>query len=129
MTATPLRDDFAPYDLTPDKVVEGPWPTQKPAAVVAQPDALAPSKKKPGPKPGSKNRKRKAKKAKAPAPVVTPNPVPESPTPVQSLRIAAGGEGMLSRIRRISPDVWLVIAVVVAVFALGTALAFAIGMR
>lgn len=126
-TANPLAKDFEVYDLTADRVVDGPWPprAETPVAVVAEPDALAPAKKKGGRPKGSKSKKAKsAKSAKAKLPPPPVDSVPETQAPVQSLRIAAGGEGAVARLRRIKGDTWLIIAAVALMLALGTALAF-----
>lgn len=135
MTGQPLREDFSVYDLTADKVVEGPWAPvlQAAAAEIARQDAetdggFVRQKKKPGRKPGSKNKPKKTRKAKAP-PVTPPvEPVPETKTPIMSLRVAAGGEGMLNRVRRITADQWVWILIPVAAIALAVALAFLTGV-
>lgn len=123
---SPLAKDFDVYDLTADRVVDGPWPprAETPLAVVAEPDALAPAKKKGGRPKGSKSKTKKTKSAKAKLPPPPVDSVPETQAPVQSLRIAAGGEGMIAKLRRVHPDVWLWVAVAVAMLALGASLAF-----
>lgn len=127
---TPLAKDFDVYDLTADRVVDGPWPprAETPLAVVAEPDALAPAKKKGGRPKGSKNagkpKKAKAAKAKLPPPPV--DSVPETQAPVQSLRIAAGGDGVTRffNIALHDRQLWVY---VVGIVALVASLAFLTG--
>lgn len=127
MTGQPLRNDDV-YDLTDATVV--PFTgnlieREPPAAVVAQPDALAPPKKKRATKKktGAK-RGRPAKKAKAPV-----EPVPESPVNAlleSRTNVAPAGGGIVSRIPRIHSDDWLMIFCAIAIVALGGSLAFVI---
>lgn len=116
------------YDLTDNQVVTFPNGapmdpfSATPEAVKAAPDALLPKKPKGRPH-GSKNKKAKAKAKKAKAPAVVP--VPETPKPVIAQRlVASGGDGMLAGLRRAPSLVWLVVAAVALMLAIGTALAF-----
>ena len=134
MTSVPITKDYEVFDLTGPKVkrLDGSdWVphTETPLAVVAEPDALAPAKKKGGRPKGSKNggKTKKAKSAKAKLPPPPVDHVPETQAPVQSLRIAAGGEGMLSRVRRITADQWVWILIPVAAIGLALSLAFLTG--
>ena len=108
-----------------------------PAEILA--NALDELNDKPKPKgrpKGAKNKKRKAKSAKSkpavvPSAAATPgaltHPAVGSHAPGVSTRIAPSGEGIWDRVRRITPDGWLIIAAVVAMLALGTTLAVVIG--
>lgn len=128
------------YDLTDATVVPFTGKlmdpvTAVPVAVQAVPDALLPPKKR-GRKKGSKNRK--AKKS-ASAPAASPKSTPSakgsvpgteaaSAVAVPGVRakrlVASGGDGMLAGLKRAPAIAWWVLAVVVAVLAIGAALAF-----
>lgn len=144
MTATPLRNEDV-FELPETNIVNLDGlraPVQTPAAVLSNPDALSEDKPKKGRPKGSKSKPKKKKKAKAATGDVYTTrmdarglkqpadmkPVPETKTPIMSLRVAAGGEGMLNRFRRIKPDVWVWVGVLVAGVSLGIALAFLTGV-
>ena len=139
MTA-PMRSDE--YVLPEHNVIglDGqPVNIEPPAGMLA--NALAEEEAKPKPKgrpKGAKNKKRKAK-AKTAKPLtetttnptmtatLTPGATTKGHVNVLSTRIAPSGEGIWDRVRRITPDGWLIIAAVVAMLALGTTLAVVIG--
>lgn len=126
MTAQPLRNDDT-YILPETNIINLDGlraPVETPAAVLANPDLIAPAKKAPGRPVGSKSKPKKAKRAKkAKAPAATVEPVPEEAQVPDPLRLVAPGGQWLSRVRRIKADTWLVIAAIAAALLLGTAIA------
>lgn len=125
MTAQPLREDMPVLDLTTDRViVDGPWVTPPPGAVLSNPDALAPAKKK------RKTRKKKATGKPRGRPAKPVPPVePETPPANLALsmnRVAPAGDGIVSRFRRVHSDDWLMVACAIGIVALAGSLAFVV---
>ena len=136
MTAQPLRNDnvyplrmedaIGVGDVQPDSIQPA---SSTLAGALAINEEEAKPKKKGGRPKGSKNagKAKKAKSAKAKLPPPPVDSVPETQAPVQSLRIAAGGEGMLSRLKRVHSDDWLMVVYIIAALALFASLAFLTG--
>lgn len=124
----PLRADE--YILPESNVIELDGlrgPIETPAAVLANPDALAPPKKK-----AKAKRKKKATgkpRGRPASKVRAPNPVPESPPAnlmASTTRIAPAGDGIVSRFPKLHPDDWRMIACVVGLAAAVASIALVI---
>ena len=133
MTAQPLRNDnvyplrmedaIGVGDVQPDSIQPA---SSTLAGALAINEEEAKPKKRRGRTPGSKNKTKKTKSAKAKLPPPPVDSVPETQAPVQSLRIAAGGDGVTRffNIALHDRQLWVY---VVGIVALVASLAFLTG--